>query len=75
MIQYRNVRCPYCDHEFMFHKEFDGRWSRYRIKETKEHLWNATCPKCGEELLVREHVLLALDPKDERVEITPVKPI
>lgn len=75
MLQYRKVKCPYCDHEFMFHKEFDGRWSRYRIKETKERLWNATCPKCGECLLVKEHELLAWELKDKRVEIIPERPI
>lgn len=68
MLNFRNVKCPFCDHEFMFHKEFDGRWSRYCVKDTKEHLWNATCPKCREWLLVKEHELLAWVPNDERIE-------
>ncbi|MCR4814781.1 MAG: hypothetical protein K5879_08135 [Lachnospiraceae bacterium] len=38
------------------------------MKDTGEPLWNAVCPKCGEELLVKEHELLAMDPNDERVE-------
>ncbi len=71
MIQYRNVQCPYCDHVFMFHKD-SGEWGLglypYRMKDTGEPLWNAVCPKCGEELLVKEHELLAMDPNDERVE-------
>ncbi len=45
------------------------------MRETKEPLWNATCPKCGEEILVKEHELLAMDLKDEQVEIAPFKPI
>ena len=71
MIQYRNVQCPYCDHVFMFHKD-PGEWGfgryPYRMKDTGEPLWNAVCPKCGEELLVKEHELLAMDSNDERVE-------
>ncbi len=68
--EYREVKCPWCNHIFMWNKNgHEGLiLHEYRLKETKEFVEEATCPKCGEKMLVLEHILEGIDVDDERVE-------
>ena len=66
--EYRQVKCPWCDHTFMWNKS-QGSWLlNYRLKETKERVSDIKCPKCGEILLVLPGVLSGAFMDDERVE-------
>ena len=68
--QFREVKCPWCDHVFMWNK--DGRegliFHHYKLKETGEFLEEAKCPKCASKMIVLEHILEGIDFDDERVE-------
>lgn len=68
--QFREVKCPWCDHVFMWNK--DGRegliFHHYKLKETGEFLEEAKCPKCDSKMIVLEHVLEGIDFDDERIE-------
>lgn len=70
--EFREVKCPWCDHIFMWHK--NGRegllFHEYRLRATGEFLEDAKCPKCGMNMVVLEHVLKGLDTDDERIVCT-----
>lgn len=67
--KYREVKCPWCDHVFMWNKNKEGLIiHNYRLKETKEYVDEAKCPKCGEEMVVLPHVFEGVDVNDERLE-------
>ena len=71
--KYREVKCPWCDHVFMWNKNSgEGiliHW--YRLKSTGEPVEEAKCPKCGIEMVVLEHVFAGIDKDDDRFEIIP----
>ncbi len=74
--EYREVKCPWCGHIFMWNKNGEDRFTHlYRLKETKEYLGNPKCPKCGLDMVVLNSVLEGVDPKDERFEIIGVRGI
>ena len=68
--KYREVKCPWCDHVFMWNKNSgEGlifHW--YRLKETEEFVEEAKCPKCGEEMIVLENIFTGIDKDDDRIE-------
>ena len=66
---YRDVKCPWCGHTFMWDQRGDNTafTQEYRLKETKEPLEEVKCPKCEMEMLVQDHILIGMDPEDERV--------
>ena len=67
--EYREVKCPWCDHIFMWNKHPGGLViHNYIIKETGEYLKEAECPKCSEVIVVREHVLEGYTKDDGIVE-------
>ena len=67
---YREVKCPWCDHVFMWNK--NGREGliihSYRLKETGEFAEEAKCPKCGEKMIVLDGVFEGVDADDDRIE-------
>ena len=67
--EYREVKCPWCDHVFMWHKNGD-EWGyyQYRLKENGKHVGNTTCPQCSMEIIVLEHVFEGLSVDDDRIE-------
>lgn len=71
--RYREVKCPWCDHVFMWNKNSgEGLlWHNYRLKTTHDPVEEAKCPCCGETMIVLEHVLVGIDLDDERVEKVP----
>ena len=75
--EYREVKCPWCDHVFMWNK--NGREGliihMYRLKGTKEYVEEAKCPKCGEVMIVLPHIFEGLDINDERIETIGVRGI
>lgn len=75
--KYREVKCPWCDHVFMWNT--DGREGliihRYRLKETGEFVELAKCPMCLEEMVVLEHILEGVDVDDNRIEKIGVRGI
>ena len=64
----REVKCPWCDHVFMWIKHTDRSLNcvEYTSKETGKIVGMAKCPSCNKEMLVEDHVLIGYDPKDER---------
>ena len=75
--KYREVKCPWCGHIFMWN-ENGGEGlviHRYRLKETGEFLGNPKCLKCDIDMVVMNSVLEGLDPKDERIETIGVRGI
>ena len=47
----------------------------YRLKETKEYVGAAKCPKCEEMMIVLPHVFEGIDINDERIETIGVRGI
>ena len=76
-IEYREVKCFDCGHIFIWNKgEFElPIIYEYRLKITKEMLWKAKCPCCGQEMVVREHVLEGISIGDDSVEAIGVRGI
>lgn len=68
--RYREVKCPWCDHIFMWNK--DGRrgliMHEYKVKETGEFVQKVDCPKCSMNMIVLDHVLEGVDTKDDRIQ-------
>ncbi len=75
--EYREVKCPWCDHVFMWNK--NGREGlvvhEYKLKETGEYVETAKCPKCAMEMIVLPHILEGIDIDDERIETIGVRGI
>lgn len=69
--KFREVKCPWCGHIFMWNEtEREGIViHHYILKENGEYLGNPKCPKCDIDMVVLDHVLEGIDPKDERVEM------
>ena len=67
---YRLVKCPWCDHAFMWNKTGweSSLLPKNRLKDTKEYVSDTKCPKCGERLLVLPGVLVGAFMDDARVE-------
>lgn len=74
---YREVKCPWCSHVFMWNK--DGREGliiyEYKLKETGALVEKAKCPNCSEEMIVLDHILEGIDLNDDRIEIIGVRGI
>jgi len=74
--EYREVKCPWCGHVFMWNKNgFDITIHEYRLKETGEVVKRTTCPKCSMEMIVMEHILEGIDIKDDRIEAFGIRGI
>lgn len=67
--RFREVKCPYCEHVFMWGNLSEGlvRRHEYKSKETGELLEQTRCPKCDIEMVILEHVLEGVDSDDERI--------
>ncbi len=75
--KYREVKCPWCDHVFMWN-ENGGEGlilHEYRFKETGKLAEKAKCPKCSMNMIVMEHVLEGIDIQDDRIEAIGVRGI
>ena len=68
--KYREVKCPWCDHIFMWSADVrEGLIIyEYRLKESGKLVEKAKCPKCSEDMLVLEHILEGIDTNDNRIE-------
>ena len=68
--EYREVKCPWCDHIFMWQKNSGEGLiiHEYRLKETKELVEKAKCPKCSMDMVVLDHILEGIDVQDDRIE-------
>ena len=67
--KYREVKCPWCDHVFMWDKN-GGEGilvQRYRLKSTGEPVKEAKCPQCGMKMVVLEHVFTGIDKEDDEI--------
>ena len=75
--EYREVKCPWCDHVFMWNK--DGREGfiihMYRLKENGQYVEEATCPKCEMRMIVLDKVFEGIDIDDDRIEHIGVRDI
>ena len=68
--EYREVKCPWCDHIFMWNKNGgEGLVIHgYRLKSSGEYVRKAKCPCCEMDMLVLNHELTGIDVDDERIE-------
>lgn len=75
--KYRKVKCPWCDHVFMWQKNaIEGLIiHEYRIKTTGEYIEKTKCPLCEMDMLVSDNSFVGLDMNDEQVEIINVRGI
>ena len=75
--RYREVRCPYCGHVFMWNRSCREATvdHLYKLKETGERVGEAKCPKCGTGMLVLNGTLEGLPTTDERVETVGIRGI
>ncbi len=75
--EYREVKCPWCGHVFMWNK--DGKEGisvlLYRLRETKEFVKEAKCPKCEEKMVVLPHIFEGVDVNDKRIEAIGIRGI
>ena len=66
---YREVKCPWCDHVFIWNK--DGgeglKIHEYKLKSSDEFVEKAKCPGCEMEMIVLEHTLTGIDLDDSRI--------
>ncbi len=67
---YREVKCPWCDHVFMWNKNGgEGlTFHEYKVKLTGAYAERAKCPSCEMAMLVLDHVFEGVDFDDDRVE-------
>ena len=66
--EFREVICPYCKHQFMFHKiECGVRFCDYKDKITGKKMYVEICPNCGNFLLAIENILEGIKKDDDRV--------
>ena len=75
--KYREVKCPWCDHVFMWQKNSQERLIiyEYRRKTTGGYIEKAKCPKCGMDMLVSDDSFVGLEMNDEQIEIIGVRGI
>ncbi len=69
--EYREVKCPRCDHIFMWNKNSGEGilFHHYKLKSTGEPVEKAKCPQCRMEMIVLEHVIKGIDKEDDKIEI------
>ncbi len=66
--EFREVICPYCQHQFMFHKiECGVRFCEYKDKITGKKMYSEQCPSCRKLLFAIENVLEGVKEDDERI--------
>ena len=70
MYRCRKIKCPYCDHEFMWMSGQSGQNNIYEYldKESGKNLDDAICPECGNICLLQEGILIGLKADDPRIE-------
>lgn len=75
--EFREVKCPWCDHIFMWQKHSGEGLvlHEYRSRDTGEFVEKANCPECGMEMLVLERILEGIDTEDERIERVGIRGI
>lgn len=66
---YREVKCPWCGHIFMWKKyEREGCCIvEYIFKPTGEYVEETKCPKCSEHMFVVDDIFIGLDKNDNRI--------
>ncbi len=74
---YREVKCPWCDHVFMWNKNGEEglKVYEYKLKLTGEYLEKTKCPSCEMDMIVLEHSFEGIDIDDDRVERTGIRGI
>ena len=67
--EFREVICPYCQHQFMFHKvECGVRFCDYKDKITGKKIYLADrCPNCGKFVFAIENILECIKEDDPRI--------
>ena len=75
--EYREVKCPWCDHVFMWNKNAGEGLviHMHRLKETGQYVEEAKCPKCEMKMLVLNNVFEGIDINDDRIEHIGVRGI
>ena len=75
--EFREVKCPWCDHVFMWNKNGGEGLiiHMYRRKETGEYVEEAKCPKCEMKMLVLDKIFEGIDVDDDRIEHIGVRGI
>lgn len=73
MYKYRQVKCPLCDHIFMWReKSYTGlSCDIFKQKGIDEELESTCCPKCNFEMVVINDLLEGIDIQDDKIERFP----
>ena len=70
IYEFREVKCPWCDHVFMWNK--NGRegliFHKYKLKASREYVEEAKCPKCEMKMAVLDKIFEGVDIYDDRIE-------
>ncbi len=68
MTNCREVICPVCEHKFMWMNvtKLPQPTYYYRNRKTDEHMNEAICPQCRQEIIVEKELLVGVIP-DEAV--------
>ena len=73
MYKWRQVKCPLCEHIFMWRQEsYTGsNCDIFKRKGINEKLESASCPKCTFEMVVADDLLEGIDTQNEETERIP----
>ena len=73
--RYREVRCPYCGHKFMFMEGSGSKTVEYYEIATGKLLQDTICPKCGGIVVAKDNLLDGLRPDDATIEAWGIRGI
>ena len=71
MYKYRQVKCPLCDHVFMWieYADLPPNYNVYRRKGIDEELGSTHCPKCNCEMIVPSECSTGISVETKNVEL------
>ena len=69
MYKYKEVRCPKCNHIFVWLEQPQGNsYCLYRRKGYEEEMFSTTCPNCSLEMVIPSESHNGIDIRDDMVE-------
>ncbi len=71
MYKCRHVKCPCCNHVFMWieYGDLPASYCVYRRKGVDEELGSTHCPKCNCEMIIPNNVEIGISVEDESIEL------
>lgn len=74
MYNYRQVKCPQCNHAFMWieYADLPPSYCVYRRKGIDEELGSTHCPKCNCEMVVPDNSEIGISVEDKSIELRDI---